>query len=235
MRQLVQQLEQIMGISFQNSSLLLQAVTHPSFTHESALDVGDYQRLEFLGDSVLGLLLAELLYEQYPTWNEGALSQLRSRLAGQDVLAERARALGLGACIMLGRGEEQTAGRTKESILADVLEALIAAAYLDQGLPVARSFVETVFKQLIAAPENIVVGKDSKSALQELLSAKGYGSPLYQLAEESGPPHDRQFTFELLVDDIVISRGVGRSKKIAQQAAASEALARLHAELRLTV
>ena len=129
------QLEQTGGHVFQNPCLLEQAMTHPSFLHENSENKGrDYQRLEFLGDAILGMLLAEMLYLRYPNWEEGALSQLRSRLAGQDVLADRARHIGLGEHILLGRGEEQSAGHDKDSILSDVLEALIAAIYLDSGL-----------------------------------------------------------------------------------------------------
>lgn len=226
----VQQLEQLLEYSFQDPSLLVQAVTHPSYLHEvSEGGVGDYQRLEFLGDAVLGLLLAEMLYERYPDWDEGALSQLRSRLAGQDILADRARWLDIGGFIMLGRGEEQTGGQKKDSILADVLEALIAALYRDGGIQAARTLVIRLFEGVVAAPELLVLGRDSKSELQEYLSATGNLLPEYRLIEESGPPHDRQFVFQILVNDIVVGTGQGKSKKIAQQAAAAEALSRVQA------
>jgi ribonuclease-3 len=224
----VRQLEQLLDYTFHDKSLPICALTHPSYQHEAGGGYGgDYQRLEFLGDAVLGLLLAELLYIQHPDWNEGALSQLRSRLAGQDVLAERARMLGIGDFILLGRGEEQTAGREKDSILADVLEALIAALYRDSGLQAARTLVVRLFEELASAPELLVLGRDSKSELQEYLSAHDFSPPEYRLAEESGPPHDRLFVFEILVGDRVVGVGRGRSKKIAQQAAAAEALATL--------
>lgn len=229
MTQRVQQLEQILDCRFSNRSLLIQAVTHPSYMHEVAQEGGDYQRLEFLGDSILGFLLAELLYKTYPEWDEGALSRLRSRLAGQDVLANRARLLQLGSFIQLGRGEEQTAGRDKDSILSDILEALLAALYLDQGMQAARTFVARLFTDLAASPLGLTLGRDSKSELQELLSARGVGYPEYRPAGESGPPHDRCFCFDLVVDGQVIAQGEGKSKKIAQQAAAAEALASLRA------
>jgi dsRNA-specific ribonuclease len=143
----VQQLEQQLEYTFRDQGLLVQALTHPSYLHEeSGNGGGDYQRLEFLGDAVLGLLLAEMLFERYPDWDEGALSQLRSRLAGQDLLADRARKLKIGAYVLLGRGEEQTAGREKDSILADVLESLIAALYKDGGLQAARALVVRLFE-----------------------------------------------------------------------------------------
>ena len=221
----VRQVEQLLEYTFDDQSLLVQALTHPSYLHEiSESDGGDYQRLEFLGDAVLGLLLAELLYTRYPGWDEGALSQLRSRLAGQDVLADRARVLGIGTFFLLGRGEEQTAGREKDSILADVLEALIAALYQDGGLQAARSLVVRLFEELAASPESLVLGRDSKSELQEYLSLHDYTPPEYRLVEESGPPHDRLFRFQILVDDRIVGVGQGKSKKIAQQAAAAEAL-----------
>jgi len=224
----IQQLEQQLHYTFGDQSILVQALTHPSYLHEACgRDGGDYQRLEFLGDAVLGLLLAEMLYERYPDWDEGALSQLRSRLAGQDVLADRARWLGIGNFFLLGHGEEQTAGREKDSILADVLEALIAALYQDGGLQAARTLVVLLFEGLVAAPELLVLGRDSKSELQEYLSSTGCSPPEYRLLDESGPPHDRLFVFQILIDDAVVGVGQGKSKKIAQQAAAAEALAKL--------
>ena len=225
----VQQLEQLLGYTFGDRTLLVQALTHPSYLHEASGSAGgDYQRLEFLGDAVLGLLLAELLYVRYPDWDEGALSQLRARLAGQDLLADRARLLGIGNFVLLGRGEKQTAGQQKDSILADVLEALIAALYRDGGLEAARSLVLRLFEELAAAPESLALGRDSKSELQEFLSSNGQPPPEYRLIEESGLPHDRLFHFQILVGDRIVGDGRGKSKKIAQQAAAAGALDSLH-------
>jgi ribonuclease-3 len=224
-------LEQLIGHIFNNHDLLRQAMTHPSFLHENfETDIKDYQRLEYLGDAILGMLLAELLYLRYPEWEEGALSQLRSRLAGQDVLADRARSMGLGDYILLGRGEDQSAGRDKDSILSDVLEALIAALYLDAGLDVARSLIVKLFDELAAAPHKLILGRDSKSELQELLSLNGHSHPEYLLIDESGPPHDRQFCFQILIDGLPVSEGQGKSKKIAQQAAAAAALEKIQSE-----
>lgn len=221
----ITQLERMLGHEFTDRSLVTRAVTHPSFLHEAGGCVcGDYQRMEFLGDAVLGMLLAELLYCRYPLWEEGSLSQLRARLAGQDVLAERARTLGIGSCVLLGRGEEQTGGRDKDSILADVLEALLAALYQDAGLDAARSLVERLFGELAEAPQLLALAHDSKSRLQEILTSRGHSHPEYLLVAESGPPHDRTFMFQVLVDGQVVSEGEGKSKKIAQQAAAARAL-----------
>lgn len=221
----LQQLEPLLGHSFSNQSLLVQALTHPSFLHESGdPGNGDYQRLEFLGDSILGMLLAEMLYLRYPDWDEGSLSRLRSRLAGQDLLADRARMMGLGDFILLGRGEEQSAGSAKDSILADVLESLLAAVYLDAGLDAARKLVERLFAGLAAEPQKLTLGRDSKSELQELFSACGASVPEYRLVEESGPPHDRIFHFRIMLDGRCVGEGRGKSKKNAQQAAAAQAL-----------
>jgi len=221
----IQQLELLLEHNFRDQSLLVQALTHPSYLHEAGgSGGGDYQRLEFLGDAILGMLLAEIMYTRYPDWDEGALSQLRSRLAGQDILADRARSLGIGAFVRLGRGEEQTAGREKDSIIADVLEALIASLYQDGGLQAARTLVVRLFEDLVATPESLVLGRDSKSELQEYLSSHNYPAPDYQLIEESGPPHNRLFRFLVLVGDRAIGDGQGKSKKIAQQAAAAKAV-----------
>ncbi len=221
----LQQLELLLGHRFENRTLLIQALTHPSFLHESdEPESGDYQRLEFLGDSILGMLLAEMLYLIYPDWDEGELSRLRARLAGQDLLADRARLLGIGDYLLLGRGEEQSAGRAKDSILADVLEALLAAIYLDSGLDASRSLVRRLFEELAAAPETLTLGRDFKSQLQELFSSCGASIPEYRLVEESGPAHDRQFRFQILLDGRCVGEGQGKSKKNAQQAAAAQAL-----------
>ncbi len=221
----LQQLEQLLNHRFNNPSLLSSALTHPSYLHESAgTDGDDYQRLEYLGDAVLGMLLAEMLYHAYPDWDEGSLSRFRARLAGQDVLADRARMLGIGDFIFLGRGEVLTEGRAKDSILSDILESLLAALYLDGGLNAARNMVERLFLELVADPQALTLGRDSKSELQELLSACNAPLPEYKLVEESGPPHDRNFQFQVLLDGRAVGEGQGKSKKNAQQAAAAQAL-----------
>lgn len=218
-------LEARLGYRFTAKDLLLRALTHPSYGHESGQpgDV-DYQRLEFVGDAVLGMLLAESLYSRFPEADEGDLSRCRARLADQDSLAVIARELGIGDFIRLGRGEEMTGGRRKDSILADVLEAVIAAVYLEGGLFAARGMVLALFAGLLSAPAALLKGSDAKSRLQELLSARQLPAPEYNLIMESGPPHDRNFTFQVLLGDDVIGTGTGRSKKAAQQAAAAVAL-----------
>ena len=226
----LEQLQQGLGYRFAEFMHLHQALTHPSFLNEQEAGGGDYQRLEFLGDAILGMLLAEALFARFPEADEGELSRFRAQLAEQGSLAGIARGRGLGAFIRVGRGEEQTAGRDKDSILCDVLEAVIAAVYLDGGLEAARRVVLALFDELQDAPWGMTASRDAKSELQEALSARGLAPPEYRLAEESGPPHDRQFSFIVLMEGRVLGEGQGRSKKIAQQAAAARALELLASE-----
>ncbi|MDA8429254.1 MAG: ribonuclease III [Geobacteraceae bacterium] len=221
------QLQESLGYLFSDSTQLDLALTHPSFHNEQVYGGGDYQRLEFLGDAILGMLLAEMLFSRFPDASEGELSRTRAQLAEQGTLARIARQLGVGLFIRVGRGEEQSAGRDKDSILCDVLEALIAAVYLDGGLEAARRVVAAFFDELLDVPLDVTASRDAKSELQELMSAKGLAPPEYRLSDESGPPHDRQFRFCVLVEGRVAGEGQGRSKKIAQQAAAMQALHRL--------
>jgi ribonuclease-3 len=219
-----EQLQQSLGYHFTDDTHFLQAVTHPSFHNEQESGVGDYQRLEFLGDAILGMLLAEALFFRFPEAAEGELSRFRAQLAEQGSLAGIARSRGIGAFILVGRGEEQTAGRDKDSILCDVLEALIAAVYLDGGLDAVRRVVVALFDDSLDTSWDRTATRDAKSELQELFSARNLAAPEYRLAEESGPPHDRQFRFFVLLEGRVVGEGQGRSKKIAQQAAATRAL-----------
>ena len=220
----LEQLQQSLGYRFANFTHLHQALTHPSFLNEQEAGGGDYQRLEFLGDAILGMLLAETQFARFPEADEGELSRSRAQMAGQNTLAQIARSMGFGEYIQLGRGEELTAGGDKDSILSDVVESLIAAVYLDGGLDAARRLVIHMFDGLLDLPREKATARDPKSELQEALSALGLASPEYRLAEESGPPHDRQFRFLVLIEGRVVGEGQGRSKKIAQQAAATRAL-----------
>jgi ribonuclease III len=217
------QLQDVLAYRFSCQTLLEQALTHPSYHNEYG-EGGDYQRLEFLGDSILGMLLAEMLYARFPDSQEGELSRMRSQLVNQGALAGIAREHGLGKFIRLGRGESQTAGRDKDSILCDILESLIAVVYLDGGLDAARKVVMELFDELIDTPHELNASRDTKSELQEILSSRGMSPPEYRLADESGPPHDRRFRFFVLFDNQLIGEGEGRSKKVAQQAAAAVAL-----------
>lgn len=225
MHSILMLLEKKLGYQFQSYDLALQALTHPSFGHESTMaGNGDYQRLEFLGDAVLGMLLAEILYLRFPNKKEGDLSRYRSQIADQETLATIARNRGLGELIFLGRGEELSEGSDKDSILADVLEALIGASYLDSGLDAARFLVSTLFEDCISSLVSGSRFKDAKSELQEILSARQLQAPVYRMLDETGPPHDRRFRFQVLIGDEIAVEGEGRSKKNAQQVAAAKAL-----------
>jgi len=219
----LKELEQMLNYHFSDQSILSQALTHPSHGHEQA-GTGDYQRLEFLGDAILGMVLAEALYLRFPAHDEGVLSRFRSQVVNQDTLADIARGIGLGRHIRLGKGEVQNSGAQKDSILADVLEAVCAAVYLDGGLGQARLLILRLFEDVLDLRKSTLNSNDAKSELQERLSSQRLPSPHYQLAEETGPPHDRSFRFQVLVGGAVVGEGEGRSKKSAQQAAAAQAL-----------
>ena len=217
-------LQDRLSFCFADHNRFIQALTHPSFHNEQNDASGDYQRLEFLGDAILGMLLAEILFARFPGADEGELSRSRAQLAGQGTLAGIARGIGIAPFIRLGRGEELTGGRDKDSILSDVVESLIAAVYLDGGLDAARRLVIRMFDDLLTVPQAEAAARDPKSELQEAMSARNLAPPEYRLAEESGPPHDRQFRYLVLIDGRVAGEGQGRSKKIAQQLAAGQAL-----------
>ena len=231
----LEQLQQSLEYRFADCTHIQQALTHPSFNNEQNACEGDYQRLEFLGDAILGMLLAESLFARIPEADEGELSRSRAQLAEQGALAGIARGRGIGAFIRVGRGEEQSAGRDKDSILCDVLEAIIAAVYLDGGIEAARRVVATLFDELLDVPWGHTATRDAKSELQELLSVRGLTPPEYRLLDESGPPHDRQFSFLVLIEGRVVGEGQGRSKKIAQQAAATRALELMLKEIKPAV
>lgn len=213
---------------FGNQALLQQALTHPSYLNETRQEgAADYQRLEFLGDAVLGLLLADLLYQQFPALPEGDLSRLRSSLVDQPRLAGLAADAGIAPLILMGKGAEREGGRTNPSILADVFEALIGAIYCDAGFVAVQKVVTQIYTPLVAAIGADSAQHDAKSELQELLAARKQSTPVYNLVDQQGPDHDRLFSVEVVVDGMVLGQGQGRSKKSAQQSAAEAALARL--------
>ena len=221
--------EQILGYRFKDRTLQQQALTHPSYLNETRNPGSvDYQRLEFLGDAVLGLLLAELLFQAFPDLPEGTLSRMRSALVDQASLAEHARTAELAPMILMGRGAEQEGGRSNPSILSDVFEALIGAIYCDAGFSAAQAVVTRIYQPVIAAlAENHSAINDAKSELQELLAAQKRSAPAYLLVGQEGPDHDRLFRVSVTVDGVTVAEGEGRSKKAAQQAAARSALLQL--------
>ena len=222
-------LEARIGHRFVDRTLLEHALTHRSRAHEDVTGgVVDNESLEFLGDAVVGLVIAEALYREYPDLDEGAKSKIRASLVSAGRLARLGEALGLGDHLLLGRGEEKTGGRRKTALLADACEAIVAAIYLDAGLAAAAEFVRrelwVPFEASGGGAAAVVGGFDYKSALQERLQARGLGLPEYRVAAESGPEHDKMFEVEVRVNGDVAATASGRSKKDAEQQAAQRAL-----------
>lgn len=217
-------LEERIEYKFRNSLLLAEALTHPSLGHEAQRYHFDYQRLEFLGDAVLQLVITEYLFSHFQAEAEGQLTKLRSRLVSRDALRTHAAALDLGRYILLGRGEEASGGRERTSTLADAFEALIGALYLDGGLEVAKNFILTQTRGDLAKLAEEPVDFNPKGDLQELLQSISPRSPLYELVSQSGPEHEKTFVSEVVWEGIVLGEGTGRSKKQAETAAALEAL-----------
>jgi ribonuclease-3 len=217
-------LEERIEYKFRNSLLLAEALTHPSLGHEAQRYHFDYQRLEFLGDAVLQLVITEYLFSHFQAEAEGQLTKLRSRLVSRDALRAHAAALDLGRYILMGRGEEASGGRERTSTLADAFEALIGALYLDGGLDVAKNFILIQTRADLAKLTEEPVDFNPKGDLQELLQSISLRSPLYELVSQSGPEHEKTFVSKVLWEGIVLGQGTGRSKKQAETAAALEAL-----------
>ncbi len=224
----VSELERTIGYRFQNTELLLEALTHKSFVHESGEERDrDNQRLEFFGDAVLGFFVSAKLLELFPEVREGKLSKIRASLVNEKTLAHLAGCIGLGRFLRLGRGEEKTGGREKHSVLADAYEALIAALYLDGGTDAACRLVEMHFGPLMTENAERFGGKDYKTQLQEIVQEMYGKPPCYHLESEAGPPHERIFSVLVSAGEEQLGKGVGKSKKEAEQCAAHEALERL--------
>jgi ribonuclease-3 len=216
-------LRSAIGVSI-DDSLLTLALTHRSYAYEHG-GLPTNERLEFLGDAVLGLAITETLYHDHPDRPEGDLAKLRASIVNTQALAGVARGLtdaGLGAHLLLGKGEENTGGRNKSSILADGMESILGAVYLQHGLEIARQVVLRLFGQLLETAPKLGAGLDWKTSLQELTAEKGLGAPTY-VVTATGPDHDKEFTATVMVNDSASGIGVGRSKKEAEQRAASEA------------
>jgi len=207
--------------------LLERSVTHRSYSYENG-GVPTNERLEFLGDSVLGLVVTDTLYRIHPDLPEGQLAKLRAAVVNSRALAGIGRGLGLGDHLLLGRGEESTGGRDKSSIVADTVEAVLGAVYLDQGLEVATELVHRLFDPLIAESAALGAGLDWKTSLQELCAAQGLGVPEYVVVE-SGPDHQKTFRARVRVAEQLYGDGQGRSKKEAEQEAAATAYGELEA------
>lgn len=216
-----------LGLSIE-TQLLELALTHRSFAYESG-GIPTNERLEFLGDSVLGVVITDALYHRYPDLPEGQLAKFRSAIVNARALADVARKLSLGSFIKLGRGEESTGGRDKSSILADTFEAILGAAYLDHGIEVTRKLILDLFEELISQAATLGAGLDWKTSLQELTAEIGAGVPSYSITE-SGPDHAKEFSAQVVLGDKLYGHGTGSNKKEAEQQAAASAYAELLAE-----
>jgi ribonuclease-3 len=220
-----------LGYKFRDESLLRLALTHPSVAHESGETQPHNQRLEFLGDAVLQLVLTRELYEKFPTFNEGPLTKARAKLVNRSALAERAQALGLGAYLILSRGEEMHGGRERASALADAFEALLGAIFLDGGFDAAREFILREFGAAFGELGELPGIENPKGELQELLQARSPEAPEYHVVSAVGPDHDRVFECTVHHGGVELARGSGKSKKAAESDAALAALKKLREEL----
>jgi ribonuclease-3 len=218
-------LDRALGVRFTDAHLRETALTHRSYAFEQALAVNN-ERLEFLGDSVLGLVVTDLAFRSYPELPEGQLAKLRAAIVNMQALADVARGLQIGELILLGKGEEQSGGHDKSSILADALEAIFGAVYLDAGLDVARELIERLFRPRMEAYVRGEGDRDFKTLLQELASQRERSLPSYEVREQ-GPDHEKEFTAVALIGGERLGAGTGRTKKEAEQQAAREAYERL--------
>lgn len=220
-------LEKRVAYRFAQRELLCEAMTHRSYANEFPERVSaDYERFEFLGDAVLDLVVSRCLLRDFPDFKEGELTRLRAEVVAEPSLARLARQLELGACLLLGRGEERSGGRDKSSLLADALEAFFGAIFTDGGFDQTSAVIEPLLVPLLQAAAKRS-GHDFKTRLQEFYQAQHGQLPVYRLAEASGPDHERQYTVEVYLDSHLFGTGVGTTKKKAEQAAARQALTAL--------
>jgi ribonuclease-3 len=221
------EIEEVLQHRFANRSLLELAITHPSITHDLGAGTPHNQRLEFLGDAVLQLVLTSELYEKFPTLGEGPLTQARAEMVNRRTLATQSRSMVVGRFLRMSRSEESTGGRDRASALADVFEALVGAIFLDGGLEPARAFVLRRFREAFGQLESLPSLHNPKGELQELLQAESAEAPSYQLVTVSGPDHDRVFECSVSYQGSELGRGTGKTKKAAESEAAREAMLQL--------
>ena len=222
---LTRDLQKKLSYYFINIDFLLESITHKSYVNENPdLNYKDNERLEFLGDAVLDLSISSYLVENFPHYQEGELSKIKSMMVSEASLAKIAAELDIGEYLLLGRGEEHTGGRKKESLLANALEAVIAAIYLDGGLPAADGFIRMVFVAQIQTITREGISLDYKTDLQEYCQGHDLELPSYRVSKEMGPDHKKTFEVELLIDGEVLGLGIGKNKKEAEQRAAKETL-----------
>jgi ribonuclease III len=218
-------LDRLLGVRFKDAALREMALTHRSYAFENETHAHN-ERLEFLGDAVLGIVVTDMAFREFPEMTEGELAKLRAAIVNMSALADVARDLGIGRFVHLGKGEEGSGGRDKSSILADALEALLGAVYLDRGLDAARKLIVRVFRPRMIAYVRGEGGRDYKTILQELASADLHSLPEYRITER-GPDHEKEFTATVFLGGRELGSGMGRSKKEAEQEAAHQAYVRL--------
>ena len=224
----LEQLQQKLGVSLKNPILLQMALTHGSYLNENPAGFpSSNERLELLGDAVLGLIVVEKLFQEYPSQDEGELTRFRSALVRKETLAQIAASIELGEYLYLSKGEESGGGRTKPANLAGALEALIAAIYLDRGLKATKNFILRLFDTEIQLETYLKAETDYKSKLQEIVQAIRQTTPSYHLVKAIGPDHAKVFTVDVSVGDKTLGRGTGNSKKVAEMEAARKALEKL--------
>lgn len=217
-------LQSIVKIRFKDKSLLNRALTHRSFVNEANSSMKDNEKLEYLGDSVLALVVNEYLFKRFGEYLEGDLAKIKSAVVSEVTLAKVAREIKLGSFLQIGRGEEQSGGRDRSSILANALEAIIGAIYLDSGLRESKRFILNVLKKDIERIDSLSYTRDPKTTLQEYVQKKYKERPLYEVVEEVGPDHHKKFTVQLTVCGNTVSTGTGSSKRKAEMDAAKQAL-----------
>jgi len=221
----IKTLEKAVGLVFKNRSLLTQALSHSSYVNENNSQFGlSNERLEFLGDAVLGLIVTQHLYLNHPSQTEGDLSRMRSSIIRRETLAKVAQSIELGNYLLMGKGEGKSGGSRKTANLAGAMEAFIGAVFLEFGMEQVTKFVEKHFSQEIYLAQNSLKSLDSKSHLQELVQSRGKDAPIYHVIDEAGPSHRKSFKVEVIVDGQVLSKGEGLSKKDAEEKAAANFL-----------
>ena len=218
----ISRFEQMIGYTFRDKQLLIQAFTHSSFVNEQKINKHpDYERLEFLGDAILEMISSAYLFRKFPDKKEGQMSKMRASLVCEGALAFDAKALDLKSYILLVKGEETTGGRDKESIIADVMEAVIGALFLDGGIDESKRFIDSY---ILTNTDAVEMFGDSKSMLQEKAQGENLGEVRYEICGESGPEHDKIFEVRVYVGDKNLGEGTGKTKKAAEQKAAYQAL-----------
>ena len=218
----IEEFEKIIGYSFRDKSLISEALTHSSYANEHRInDMNNNERLEFLGDAVLEISISEYLYNRYPDEPEGYLTKMRASIVCEPTLALCSKDIRLGEFLLLGKGEELTGGRERKSITSDAFEAVIGAIYLDGGFANAKEFID---KFILADIKDKQLFYDSKTILQEIVQAKGDKNLVYKLVGENGPDHNKQFEVNAMLGDEIVGKGIGRTKKAAEQEAAYNAI-----------